>query len=273
MKLKELLERNQLIVTLKEKCDSIAKLATSSEQLKNALKDKTSQITSLEIRLEELEKSQSKHNKQQEKKIKNVENHVKQTRVKGKNSENDVPIDDIFSCERCDFTTTSRQGLKIHNAKTHSKIDFEAFPAACDICEKVLENEKCLNQHKKREHTFHIVKFQCNECEFMANDPHTFHVHFGMYHANKKACGLCDKTFKNIEELKEHLRKCEIFVCDNSGCREIFHSASTVRDHIKENHRKGSPEHYSFSYYICHSKDQSEKEVKKSNIRIYPEDW
>ena len=117
------------------------------------------------------------------------------------------------------------------------------------------------------------MKFQCNECEFMANEPHTFHVHFGMYHANKKACGLCDKTFKNIEELKEHMRKCEIFVCDNSGCREIFDSASTVRDHIKENHRKGSPEHYSFSYYICHSKDQSEKEVKKSYIRIYPEDW
>ena len=66
---KELFEKNQLIITLKEKCDCIENLATSSEQLKNALKDKTSQITSLEIRLEELEKSQSKHNEQKEKKL------------------------------------------------------------------------------------------------------------------------------------------------------------------------------------------------------------
>ena len=99
------------------------------------------------------------------------------------------------------------------------------------------------------------MKFQCNECEFMANNPHIFHVHFGMYHVTKKACGLCDKTFKNIDELKEHLKKCDIFVCDNSCCREIFNSASTVKDHIQENHRKGSPEHYSFSNYICHTKD------------------
>ena len=32
------------------------------------------------------------------------------------------------------------EGLKIHNTKAHLKVDFEAFPAACDICEKVLDN-------------------------------------------------------------------------------------------------------------------------------------
>ena len=37
-------------------------------------------------------------------------------------------------CRECDFTTTSRQGLKIHRSKSHSKINFEQFPAACDIC-------------------------------------------------------------------------------------------------------------------------------------------
>ena len=75
------------------------------------------------------------------------------------------------------------------------------------------------------------------------------------------------------EDLKVHLSKCEVFVCDNSGCREVFENSSTVKDHIKEEHKKGSPEHYTFSYYICHSKNQSEKEVNKNYVRILPSDW
>ena len=47
------------------------------------------------------------------------------------------PEDLAIQCNNCDFKTTSRQGLKIHNSKVHSKIDFQQFPAACDICEKV----------------------------------------------------------------------------------------------------------------------------------------
>ena len=33
-----------------------------------------------------------------------------------------------------------QQGLKIHNTKTHQKIDFEAVQANGDIFERVLEN-------------------------------------------------------------------------------------------------------------------------------------
>ena len=59
---------------------------------------------------------------------------------------------DVLKCKHCDYTTTSRQGLKIHNTKVHSLVDFKEFPAVCDICEKILENEMNLKQHKKTEH-------------------------------------------------------------------------------------------------------------------------
>ena len=81
------------------------------------------------------------------------------------------------------------------------------------------------------------------------------------------------RVWQNSEDLKEHLSKCEIYVCDNSGCKKVFDNSTTVKEHIKEMHKKGSPEHYSFSYYICHSKDPSEKEVNKNYIRILPSDW
>ena len=54
-------------------------------------------------------------------------------------------------------------------ARLHSKLNVDEFPAACDICEKVLENEIAMKKHKKKEHTFHFVKYYCNEWEFKAN--------------------------------------------------------------------------------------------------------
>ena len=153
------------------------------------------------------------------------------------------------------------------------------------MCQQVLDNANKLKEHKKKEHTYHIVKFQCNECEFMANDPHTLQVHFGLNHSLNKQCGLCDENFKNCEQLEEHLTKCEIFVCFHSSCGHscvestyefpqlLFENLPSVREHIKEKHKKDSPAHYSFSYYICHSKDKSEKEVNKQYISIYPKDW
>ena len=159
-----------------------------------------------------------------------------------------------FKCTKCYYTTTSRQGLKIHNTKAHSKIDFDEFPAACDVCEKVLDNETNLKQHKKKEHTYHIVKFQCNECDFMANEPHTLQVHFGKNHSFKKQCGLCDRDFTKSEELENHLTQCEIFVCSNGHCKDTFENLPAMKEHIKEEYRKNSPAHYSFSSIIQKTK-------------------
>ena len=50
-------------------------------------------------------------------------------------------------CSMCKCTTTSKQGLKIHNSKIYSKIDFAYFPAAYDV----YENE--LKEHKHRKHS------------------------------------------------------------------------------------------------------------------------
>ena len=220
-----------------------------------------------------MEKAHQKHKKQYEKKIKDIENVCKQKLIKERIPENNFPEERRIQCNKCDYTTTSRQGLKIHSSKVHSKIDFVEFPAVCDVCEKVLENENILKQHKKSEHTYHFVKFQCNECEFMAVEPHTLQVHFGLHHSKNKHCGLCDNEFKTSEQLKDHLSTCEIFVCSNSHCKDVFPNLTTMKEHIQEGHRKDSPEHYSFSYYVCHSKDNSEKEVSKKYVTLYPKDW
>ena len=151
-----------------------------------------------------------------------MENLCRQKTKKDKDSEAKVNKNADINCDKCEYTTTSRQGLKIHNSKVHSKINVEEFPALCDVCEKVLENENDLTKHKKSHHTNHSVRYQCNECEYMANEVETLHVHFGRKHSNKKQCGLCDKTFETSKQLDDHLSNCDIYMCDNSGCRETF---------------------------------------------------
>ena len=83
----------------------------------------------------------------------------KQTTSKDRVSLQETSAEGIY-CSMCEFTTTSKQGLKIHNSKVHSKIDFASFPAACDVCEKVLTDEKELKEHKKREYISHTVRYQ-----------------------------------------------------------------------------------------------------------------
>ena len=82
-----------------------------------------------------------------------------------------------------------------------TSVYFHVTTAACDVSGKVFENESKLKKHKKTDHTYHTVQFQCNECEFMANEVETLNVHFGTKHTNKKQCGLCDKTFGSSKDL------------------------------------------------------------------------
>ena len=182
-----------------------------------------------------------------------------------------MPEDSAIQCINCDFKTTSRQGLKIHNSKVHSKINFQDFPAACKICEKVLQNESELRKHKKSQYTYHSVRYQCNECDFLANETETLNVHFGIKHTNK--CGLCDKIFENSASLIEHLTTCEIFMCANSGCRDYFGKLTEIKEHISETHQKGSPAHYTFSYWLVNAKDRSENEITKQFHTKNPKDW
>ena len=62
-------------------------------------------------------------------------------------------------------------------------------------------------------------------------------------------------------------------MCSKSGCRETFENVTAIKEHIKSEHRKNSPEHYNFSYWIVNTKDKSEKEISEQFITIYPKDW
>ena len=92
-------------------------------------------------------------------KLKEQENLLKVKTKKVKVNETTMSEENSSNCRKCDYTTTSRQGLKIHIAGVQSAVNFQEFPASWDICEKVLDNESSLKKHAKCEQTLHCVKF------------------------------------------------------------------------------------------------------------------
>ena len=126
-------QKDSEIKVLKGKYDNLEKLVNEKQSynLKKDLEIKNAQINGLEIRIEELEKEHQTVKKEQIKKIKELENASKQKTRKVKDSETKIQEENAMKCRNCDYTTTSKQGLKIHNSKVHSKINFKEFPAAC----------------------------------------------------------------------------------------------------------------------------------------------
>ena len=72
-----------------------------------------------------------------------------------------------LKCQRCEFETTSKQGLKVHMSRKHTKIE-EIFPITCFICEDVLKNNEEKKKHI-RKHSYKKAGFRCVECQFIGS--------------------------------------------------------------------------------------------------------
>ena len=70
-----------------------------------------------------------------------------------------IQKDATIQCGECNYTTTTRQGLKIHKTRIHSKINVEQFPASCFYLWKSFRKLEKLKKHKKSEHTYHVVRY------------------------------------------------------------------------------------------------------------------
>ena len=58
-----------------------------------------------------------------------------------------------FICEKCEYKTKSRNGLKVHIAKSHDTVSIFEVPFKCDQCEKEAVSEGNLKVHKGKWHT------------------------------------------------------------------------------------------------------------------------
>ena len=173
--------------------------------MRKELKAKNSQIAALNVSMDDLSKKHLEERKQEEKKIKELENMLKTHPKKQK-------ITEKLKSSECDYESTTKRGLTAHITKKHTNLRKLKYSTNCELCDEDLNNEQVVKFHKKC-HDYLEAKFKCENCDFWSYNALTMEVHVGKKHVKKLECGLCEYKVENMESLKIHLSTCEIYEC------------------------------------------------------------
>ena len=147
-------------------------------------------------------------------------------------SNKEVCVIENFRCKECDFESSSKKGLKVHETRKHGQ------KFKCDLCEKSFDTEREKKVHRHT-HSFQVdqentkvQKCKCNKCDYTCNEVENMEIHVGKCCYEKPMCGLCDENFNDVETLEIHLNTCEIYECGN--CDQRSKLLSDIKKHIKE---------------------------------------
>ena len=205
--------------------------------------------------------------------IKSLDNKIcnLETKLESKKKD-DKKKSKMFDCSKCDFSSTSSQGLKIHTRKKHTSAasyDEDKFPKKCDLCESKIKTKKDFNKHIKT-HSYKQVDFKCEECDFLGATSFTMDVHFGKVHSENLECGLCECQADDVEKLNSHIFTCEIYKCER--CDKTFANLAELKAHTLAKHLENK------YMSIIHAKQSrtNEEEIDEKYydaIYLFPELW
>ena len=170
------------------------------------------------------------------------------------------------SCTKCDYTSSSEQGLRIHSARKHT-VNKEESSNVCELCDKKFDTVKILRNHMKS-HSYQDAKYKCVDCDFVGTNDMTMDVHTGKYHTDIFECGICEFIAESEEGLEIHLFTCEIYHCNGQygsfpnsvACTVKSKNISDMKRHLEKEHdenatikhrkiSKNNPEEVDCKYY------------------------
>ena len=167
-----------------------------------------------------------------------------------------------FECELCGFQSSSKQGLKTHISRKHTKYNEEVLSIKCEICTSEFTSSKEMKKHMIC-HSYTdslILKFKCDECDFWGPNRITMEMHFRRIHSENISCGLCEYDAKDIETLDVHTFTCETYKCN--ACKQNFKNLQDVKNHVnKEYNGKNT-----ILNHICCERENHEFFQEKSHF-------
>ena len=86
-----------------------------------------------------------------------------------------------------------------------------------------------------RTHSYSLVQFKCDLCDFMGYDEIDMDVHAAKFHSDKCECGLCGFEAKDLEDLEIHLTTCEYYTCE--VCEEKIRQFTNIKVHFETKHK------------------------------------
>ena len=114
--------------------------------------------------------------------------------------------ENIFECNICKKTLSSKQNLLIHKEKCKGIKEKEIYQ--CGFCDKVLSSKQYLENHTKKCEII-LVKndFKCEYCDKILSTKQSVLQHLNT--CDKKKDKQIENFYKEIKELKEELREKE----------------------------------------------------------------
>ena len=112
-----------------------------------------------------------------------------------------------IKCSDCNFEVDNEKDLKKHQ-ESHEEVKIEQV-YRCTPCEQIFKEESIFREHMREAHA-HEDKFNCHHCDFQTNCEKLLENHKKKTGHTKSGeevtCKTCKKTFKNMEELRDHRR-------------------------------------------------------------------
>ena len=96
--------------------------------------------------------------------------------------------------------------------KGQKEFDGKNSSEQCTFCDLVFNDEKQMKKHM-RTHSYSLVQYKCDLCDFMGYYEIDMDVHAAKHHGDKFECGLCEYEAKELEALEIHLLTCECYNC------------------------------------------------------------
>ena len=146
----------------------------------------------------------------------------------------------LYQCEECEKSFTSRDNYVIHVQKIHEEKDLSV---KCDLCEKIFATQQIMRTHIKLVHK-KIKNFPCEICGLQTSNSTHLRMHIQNVHEKVKnfQCDQCgmkffnkyghDKHFRNVHE--KHTSKTH--QCDK--CEKSFWTPFQLNQHFDSVHNE-----------------------------------
>ena len=104
----------------------------------------------------------------------------------------------LYTCDLCDFDTTSRRKSYYHKRKVHECLEYY-----CDQCAYSCTEPTSLKQHQKIKHE--MVRYPCKQCNYVATSTYTLKSHVKNIHERLPVpCDQCEFVAETMSILKNH---------------------------------------------------------------------
>ena len=151
----------------------------------------------------------------------------------------------VIACPGCGSVFASNAKFKDHLLRQKC---IDSSPFLCSICFRTYPSERLLREHVRR----HINTMKCPFCDLTCNGPSRLKHHIKFRHNNDmpQQCPVCQKCFKTVHCLSEHLQthSQKMFKCSITGCKYAGKTLKAWQSHVKKVHM---PEQKQYCCHVC----------------------